>query len=104
MYLTDVGSAIDNSYYLLDLELFSTGGYLIDRLSQFKFYFHRNFANSGAVNSTNENIMIGTQLEFDITSSLKLYFDFQNVFYDINEDAEVDDIKTINLQLRYSIF
>ena len=48
--------------------------------------------------------MIGTQLQFDITNTIKLYFDFQNVFYDINEDAEVDDIKTINLQLRYSIF
>ena len=33
----------DSSYYLLDFELFSTGGYLFDRLDNYKLYFHRNF-------------------------------------------------------------
>ena len=49
----------------------------------------------------NENIMFGTQLDIRIVKSLKLYLDIQNVFYDINQDAEVDNIQTLNFQIEY---
>ena len=52
---------------------------------------------------TNENIMIGTQLDFKISNSLKLYLDFKNVSYDINEDTVADQIRSYGLQLKYNI-
>ena len=101
MYLFDNHPDSNNSYYLLDFEIFSKGGYLFDRLDSYKLYFHRNFTNTKSSGSNNENIMFGTILDISIIKSLKLYLDFQNVFYDIDEDTIVDHVKTINVQLKY---
>ena len=103
MYLFDNDEDSNNSYYLLDFEFFTSGKYLFERLNNFKFYFHRNFANSRTQESTNENIMIGTQLDFKITDALKLYLDFQNVYYDLNNDTIVDKIETFSIQFKYNI-
>ena len=102
MYLIDNHPDSKNSYYLLDFEVFSTGGYLFKRLDNYKFYFHRNFTNTDqGKNNNNENIMFGTMLDIKIIKSLKLYLDFQNVFYDIDEDTIVDHVKVLNAQLKY---
>ena len=46
---------------------------------------------------TNERI-VGTSVHVIniITKSLKLYLDFQNVYYDIDADTIVDNVKTFN--------
>ena len=101
MYLIDNHPDSDNSYYLLDFEVFSSGGYLFNRLDNYRLYFHRNFTNTKQDDIDNENIMFGTMLDIKIIKSLKLYLDFQNVFYDIDQDTEVDHVKSINAQLKY---
>ena len=101
MYLMDNHPDSKNAYYLLDFEVFSTGGYLFKRLDNYKFYFHRNFTNTNQEQNNNENIMFGTMLDISIIKSLKLYLDFQNVFYDIDEDTIVDHVKVLNAQLKY---
>ena len=101
MYLLDNHPDSDNSYYLLDFEIFSTGGYLFKRLDSYKLYFHRNFTNTDGSQNNNENIMFGTMLDISIIKSLKLYLDFQNVFYDIDQDSIVDYVKAINAQIKY---
>tara|TARA_Y100001970_G_scaffold169355_1_gene207062 strand:+ start:171 stop:2435 length:2265 start_codon:yes stop_codon:yes gene_type:complete len=101
MYLIDNHPDSNNSYYLLDFEIFSKGGYLFKRLDNYKFYFHRNFTNTNQLDSNNENIMFGTTLDIRIVKSFKLYLDFQNVFYDIDEDTIVDHVKVLNAQIKY---
>ena len=101
MYLFDNHPDSDNSYYLLDFEIFSTGGYLFKRLDNYKLYFHRNFTNTKKNQIDNENIMFGTMLDIKIIKSFKLYLDFQNVFYDLDEDTTIDHVRSINAQLKY---
>ena len=101
MYLIDNHPDSKNSYYLVDFEIFSSGGYLFKRLDNYKLYFHRNFTNTDQGQNNNENIMFGTMFDIKLVQSLKLYLDFQNVFYDINEDTIVDHVKVINMQIKY---
>ena len=101
MYLIDNHPDSKNSYYLLDFEIFSSGGYLFKKLDNYKLYFHRNFTNTNQLEANSENIMFGTMLDINIVKSLKLYLDFQNVFYDIDEDTIVDHVKVLNAQLKY---
>ena len=103
MYLYDNNKDSNNSYYLLGLEVFSSGDFLFDRLNNFKFYFHRNFANTSDDKSLKENVMLGTQLDFKITNLLSLYFDWQNVYYDMDSNAEVDKINSYTLEFKYSL-
>ena len=100
MYLFDNHIDSDNSYYLLDFEIFSTGGYLFKRLDNYKLYFHRNFTNSNR-NSKTENIMFGTMIELSLFKSIKLNLNFNNVFYDFDEDTKVDQVKSANIQVKY---
>jgi len=99
MYLIDNSNDSNNSYYLFDFEIFSKGGYLFNWLDSYKLYFHRNF--SFSENDNNENIMFGTQFDIKILESLKLNFDIQNVFYDIDQDANPENIKMLNFQIKY---
>ena len=101
MYLIDNHPDSDNSYYLLDFEVFSSGGYIFKRLNNYKLYFHRNFTSDNDLDNNSENIMFGTILDINIFKSFKLYLDFQNVFYDINEDTIVDHVKVFSAQIKY---
>ena len=73
---------------------------MFERLNNFKLYFHRNFANVSNDN-LNENIMVGTRFDFEITDHFNLHFDWQNVFYDIDGDADVDKINSYTIELKY---
>ena len=101
MYLFDNHPDSDNAYYLLDFEIFSSGGYLFKRLDNYRLYFHRNFTNTQDKSIDNENIMFGTTFDIRIIKSFKLFLDFQNVFYDIDEDTKVDHVKSIHTQIKY---
>ena len=98
MYLVDNSNKSNRSYYLFDFEIFSKGGYLFSWLDSYKLYFHRNFSVS---NSNQQNIMFGTQFDIKIFESLELNIDMQNVFYDINQDSDTEDIKMIHFIFKY---
>jgi len=103
MYLFDNDSNSSNSYYLFDIEFFSKGGYIFKQLDEFSLYFHRNFALSSADDSGKENLMFGAKFDISITESIKLIIDAQSVFYDFNQDANVDNINSLNFQIKYNI-
>ena len=45
--------------------------------------------------------MFGTQFDIKIFESLELNIDMQNVFYDINQDSDTEDIKMIHFIFKY---
>ena len=47
--------------------------------------------------------MFGVLFDIKITETIKLYLDFQNVYYDLDEDSIVDDVKSLNVQLKYDV-
>ena len=102
MYLVDNNNNSSESYYLFDLELFSKNGYLVKYLDEFSLYFHRNFSLSN-VEKSKENIIFGVNLDFGICKEVDLEFDIQRVHYDINQDAEVDEVTSIESRLTYNI-
>jgi len=102
MYLLDNDSNSSNSYYLFDIEFFSKGRYLLKQLDEFSLYFHRNFSLS-SVEDAKENLMFGIKFDISVIESIKLIIDAQSVFYDINQDANVDNINSLNFQIKYNI-
>lgn len=103
MYLFDNNSDSNNSYYLISAEMFYNGDFWFERLDNLKFYFHRNFANISSDNNGSENMMAGIGFDFEITSVLNFHFDWQNVFYDIDSDADVDKINSYTIEFKYDL-
>jgi len=101
MYLFDNHTNSDKSYYLFDIEFFSKSGYPFKQLNEFSLYFHRNFALSNMDNAK-ENLMFGTKLDIRLTESIQLIVDIQSVFYDFNQDANVDNVNSFNSQIKYN--
>ena len=109
MYLIDNDRYADDTednknayYYLFDIEIFSKNGYLIKQLDEFSFYFHRNFSLSN-IEDSKENIMLGAKLDFKLSETVNLKLDMQRVYYDINQDAEVDKVTSLNSHFTYNI-
>ena len=103
MYLFENDSNSNNSYYLFDVEFFSKGGYLFKQLDEFSLYFHRNFALSNVNDNGKENLIFGTKFDISVAESIKLMINIQSVFYDFNQDANVDNINSLNFQIKYNI-
>ena len=70
-------------------------------LDNLKLYFHRNFASVSGHGSGAENIMAGIGFDFEITNVFNFHFDWQNVFYDIDSDADVDKINAYTIEFKY---
>ena len=102
MYLMDNDEKSSESYYIFDIELYSKYGYILKSLNDFSFYFHRNFSPTSSSVFKN-NLLYGLKANFQVTNQIMLDVNIENVHYDINQDALVEDVTSIKSDIIYNI-
>ena len=102
MYLMDNDEKSSESYYIFDIELYSKYGYIFKSLNDFSFYFHRNFSPTSSSIFKN-NLLYGLKANFQVTDHIMLDVNIENVHYDINQDALVEDVTSIKSDIIYNI-